>query len=71
MDPIQDCAPPSGDDRGLASPYILAVKDRTKSDILTNFKAHRENSTDEEFAETLRQIERIAFLRLTSVEGLA
>ncbi len=51
-------------------PYILAVKGRTKSDIMANFKARLENSTDEEFAEALRQIERIALLRLTSIEGL-
>ena len=52
-------------------PYILAVKGRTKSEIITNFQARLENSAEEEFTEALRQIERIALLRLRSLEGWA
>jgi OHCU decarboxylase len=45
-------------------PFIIAVKDNTKATILTAFEARLKNSADAEFAEALRQIERIARLRL-------
>ncbi|MBR1221724.1 allantoinase PuuE [Bradyrhizobium sp. U87765 SZCCT0131] len=45
-------------------PYILAVKGRDKADILANFKSRIDNSVEAEFDEALRQIERIALLRL-------
>jgi 2-oxo-4-hydroxy-4-carboxy--5-ureidoimidazoline (OHCU) decarboxylase len=43
-------------------PFILAVKGRCKSDILT--KACLGNETAAEFEEALHQVERIALLRL-------
>jgi len=45
-------------------PFIFAVKGKTKDDIIASFEARINNSKDEEFAEALRQIERIALLRL-------
>ena len=45
-------------------PFIFAVKGKTKDDIIASFEARINNSKDQEFAEALRQIERIALLRL-------
>ncbi len=45
-------------------PFIFAVKGKTKSDILRAFEQRIGNDADVEFAEALRQIERIALLRL-------
>jgi OHCU decarboxylase len=45
-------------------PFIMAVKGATKAQILSAFETRLENETDVEFAEALRQIERIAALRL-------
>ncbi len=52
-------------------PYILAVKGKTKADIMANFKERLANTADQEFATALVQIERIALLRLSSLPGLA
>jgi allantoinase len=45
-------------------PFILAVKGRSKAEILAIFKARLNNDTDTEFDEALCQIERIALMRL-------
>jgi OHCU decarboxylase len=45
-------------------PFILAVKGRTKADVIASFESRLKNSADAEFAEALRQIEQIALLRL-------
>jgi OHCU decarboxylase len=45
-------------------PFILAVKGRTKADVIGSFENRIKNSADAEFAEALRQIEQIALLRL-------
>ncbi len=45
-------------------PFIFTVKGRTKDDILAAFETRIGNSPDAEFDEALRQIERIALLRL-------
>ena len=45
-------------------PFILAVKGRRKTEIRDAFLARLENDAAAEFAEALRQIERIALLRL-------
>lgn len=52
-------------------PYILAVKGRTKQEILANFEQRLTNTADQEFATALAQIERIALLRLTADSTLA
>ncbi|MEO0854333.1 MAG: 2-oxo-4-hydroxy-4-carboxy-5-ureidoimidazoline decarboxylase [Cyanobacteria bacterium J06648_11] len=45
-------------------PFVLAVKTRTKADILEAFDRRLQRSTDEEFREALAQIAEIARLRL-------
>ena len=45
-------------------PFILAVKGRTKADIIASFEQRLGNDAAAEMAEALRQIERIALLRL-------
>ncbi|HVW55983.1 MAG TPA: allantoinase PuuE [Rhizobiaceae bacterium] len=45
-------------------PFIIAVKGRTKADILAAFRERAQNSRDEEFGTACRQVERIALLRL-------
>lgn len=45
-------------------PYILAVRGLKRTEILENFRMRVENSLEAEFDEALRQIEKIALLRL-------
>ena len=45
-------------------PFIIAVRDNTKADILAAFTRRTNNSTKIEFAEACKQVERIARLRL-------
>jgi OHCU decarboxylase len=45
-------------------PFIIAVKDNTKANILEAFHRRLGNDRDTEFAEACRQVERIAELRL-------
>ena len=45
-------------------PFILAVKNMNKTDILNFFQTRLENSKNEEFEEACRQVEKIALLRL-------
>ena len=48
-------------------PYILAVKGRSRGEILADFEQRLGNDPVAEFAEALRQIDRIALLRLESL----
>jgi 2-oxo-4-hydroxy-4-carboxy-5-ureidoimidazoline decarboxylase len=48
-------------------PFILAVRGHTRQSILDALEGRLGNSRDTEFAEALRQIERIAWLRLTDM----
>ena len=45
-------------------PFIIAVKDNTKTTILEAFRRRIDNDSDTEFGEACRQVERIAELRL-------
>ncbi|MCO5064895.1 MAG: allantoinase PuuE [Rhizobiaceae bacterium] len=45
-------------------PFIIAVRDNTKSSILDAFRKRIANSREEEFATACRQVERIAWYRL-------
>lgn len=45
-------------------PFIIAVRDHTKSSIMEAFKRRIDNNRETEFAEACRQVERIAELRL-------
>jgi len=48
----------------FAFPFILAVRGHTPSSVIAAFTARLGNTPEEEFAEALRQIERIAAVRL-------
>ena len=48
-------------------PYILAVRDRNRQEILQNFRSRVNNSPDTEFAEALKQVHRIALLRIETI----
>lgn len=48
-------------------PYILAVRGRNRQAILENFRTRVENSREDEFAEALKQVHKIAFLRLETL----
>ncbi len=48
-------------------PFIIAVKGRTKDEILTAFKKRIDNDRSEEFATACGQVERIALLRLKDI----
>ena len=50
-------------------PFILAVKGRTKADILAAFERRLAHDPATEFAEALAQIERITLLRLREMMG--
>ena len=45
-------------------PFIIAVRDNTKSSILAAFKARLGNDSESEFTEACAQVERIAYHRL-------
>lgn len=45
-------------------PFIMAIKGRSKAEILAAFKARLNNDPDTELATALEQVERIALLRL-------
>jgi chitin deacetylase len=48
-------------------PFIIAVRDNTKASILSAFERRLHNDHATEFAEALRQVERIAELRLKAI----
>ncbi len=48
-------------------PFIIAVRDHNKAGILTAFRARIDNDRDAEFAEACRQVERIAWFRLSDM----
>ena len=48
-------------------PFIMAVKDRHKDEILAAFQDRVDNDAETEFATACSQVERIALLRLTDM----
>ena len=48
-------------------PFIIAVRDNTKSSIMEAFRRRIDHDRDAEFAEACRQVERIAELRLKAM----
>jgi 2-oxo-4-hydroxy-4-carboxy-5-ureidoimidazoline decarboxylase len=53
---------------GFGFPYILAVSGRGRLEILDNFRSRIDNSPEDEFAEALAQVHRIAMIRLTQID---
>jgi len=52
-------------------PFIIAVRDHDKASILAAFERRIDHDRDTEFAEACRQVERIAELRLMSMDAFA
>ena len=50
-------------------PFILAVKGKTKSEILNNFKARIYSDPETEFNEAIKQVKQIASLRLNELNN--
>ena len=48
-------------------PYILAVRGRNRQEILENFQSRIDNDPETEFAEALKQVHRIALLRIEAL----
>lgn len=48
-------------------PFIIAVRDNDKSSILEAFQRRLNNNTEVEFGEACRQVERIAYHRLSDM----
>ncbi|CAN0451924.1 unnamed protein product, partial [Discosporangium mesarthrocarpum] len=48
-------------------PYILAVRGRDRQEILENFRSRVDNDTKTEFAQALKQVHRIALLRIEAL----
>ena len=53
---------------GFGFPYILAVSGRGRVEILDDFRSRINNSPDVEFAEALKQVHRIALIRLNQID---
>ena len=49
-------------------PFILAVRGRNRQQVLENFRERIDSDRDDEFAEALRQVHRIAWIRLQEIE---
>ena len=50
-------------------PFVMAVRGRDRSAILDAFETRLDNDVDTEFATALREIDRIAMLRLEALAG--
>ena len=48
-------------------PFIIAVKEKNKDEILNYFRERIENSLDEEFLEAKKQVKKIATFRLEEI----
>ena len=48
-------------------PFILAVKDKNKNEILNNFRKRVSSSSQIEFEEAIKQVKKIASLRLQEI----
>ena len=48
-------------------PFILAVRGLDRQEILRNFRERIDNDPETEFAEALKQVHRIAFLRIANL----
>ena len=56
--------------RKFGFPFILAVRGRTRAQILSKFRQRVENDTHTEFREALEQVHRIARFRIEEVSGV-
>ena len=49
--------------------FIMAVKEKNKSEIISSFMTRKNNSKEEERANALEQINKIAWLRIKEIYG--
>lgn len=57
----------AGYEQRFGFPFILAVRGHTRASILDNLATRIDNTREEEFAEALHQVERIARFRLEAL----
>ena len=50
-------------------PFIMAVKEKNKSEIISSFIKRKNNSKDKERANALEEINKIAWLRIKEIYG--
>ena len=50
-------------------PFILSIKGKTKMDILNNFRKRISSDSEKEFKEAIKQVKRIASLRLKELNN--
>jgi OHCU decarboxylase len=48
-------------------PFIMAVKEKDKTEILANFRKRQENSVQQERGNALNEINKIAWLRIKEI----
>lgn len=51
-------------------PFIMAVKEKNKSEIITSFLERKNNTRDQERTNALNEINKIAWLRIKEIYGL-
>jgi len=51
-------------------PFIMAVKEKDKSEIISNFVKRKENSLSQERVNALDEINKIAWLRIKEIYGI-
>ena len=51
-------------------PFIMAVKEKNKSEILSSFKSRQKNTVSQERLNALSEINKIAWLRIKEIYGL-
>ncbi|MDB9937579.1 2-oxo-4-hydroxy-4-carboxy-5-ureidoimidazoline decarboxylase [Candidatus Thioglobus sp.] len=51
-------------------PFIMAVKEKNKSDIISKFKERKDNSRNQERSNALDEINKIAWLRIKEIYGI-
>ena len=51
-------------------PFIMAVKEKNKSEILSSFKSRQKNTVSQERPNALSEINKIAWLRIKEIYGL-
>ena len=51
-------------------PFIMAVKEKDKSEILASFRSRQKNTVSQERLKALSEINKIAWLRIKEIYGL-
>lgn len=51
-------------------PFIMAIKEKTKTDIVTGFEARQQNTVAQEKLNAINEINKIAWLRIKDIYGI-